>query len=498
MSAVSVPRSRMAVVTATAFLLLVVLAGVGFLLRHGRSNTTAVIHAVVAATPPLRAPEQPPVAQSSVTAAPSHSPSAPATTVPVVSAGWVVTALHPVSAPVLVEGTVVVYTSDSHSALRINSIDPASGRKIWSIASSVAASPAGQPPVVTHLGNTVFFLGPALGADHSAAQVVAADAATGRARWYTKDGFSFTELPTLCADGLALCDTVHWKKGVLALVRIDVATGVQRIFAKGGSGRRLGPALVDPELRAPEYLEHLDETTGASLWRDKVADLAGSGASSDGGWNWDRYGDVYVGSYGLRVTSTPTAFFEAVRTVGVRVSDGKRLWTKAGWYGCGQPSVLVKGNPVPVRCALRAVDRHRVLENFDVHTGKTLWTFDGGNSASPSASGSFGRIDAEHIAVETPAGAPVQLDLVTGKTTGWTVESVAWCARPRTWRDPDRVDAKGKPAAMATGGLIGPCFLDDNSALPEDGTATGLGVTADGMFVWSAPEGLQGYAIPHG
>lgn len=491
---------------AAAAVLVVLLAAVGFLVLHGRSHPVADGHPGVLTTPTNRPPSSPSAVQPSVAASASPfsagpssaapSSTAPSSTAAAVPASWVVTTLHPVSAPVLVEGTVVVYTSDSSTGLRINGIDPASGLKIWSSASSVAANPSGQAPSVTHLGNVVFFFGSALGPYHSSAQIVAVDAATGRPRWETQGGFSFTELPTLCADHLALCDTVHWPKNRLALVRIDVATGVPHIFQQGGSGRRLGPALVDPELRSPEYIEHLDETTGSSLWRDKVADLAGSDASSDGGWGWDRYGDVYVGSFGPRVGSTPTAFLEAVRTIGVRVADGKRLWTTAGWYSCGERPFLLKGRPIPVRCALRVADRHQLLEGFDVHTGKTRWTYDGGSSSGPSAAGSFGRIDAAHVALVTPAGAPVQLDLVTGRTSSWTQESVGWCTQRTTWRDPDRVDAQGKPIAMATGGLVEPCFLDGESPLPADGTATGLGVTADGYFVWSAPEGLHGYAIP--
>lgn len=489
-------NSRLVGAVAAAVVLVGVLAVIGFLVLHGRSKTVTAGRPLVVTTSATRPPPGPSSSTPSAAASASPSSAAPSTKAAAVASSWVDTALQPVSAPVLVEGTVIVYTSDSHAALRINGIDPATGRKIWSFPSSVAASTSGQAPTVTHLADTVFFFSTALGPLHSSAQVVAVDAATGRPRWETQGGFSFTELPTLCADHLSLCDSVHWPKNALALVRIDVATGFPHVFPQGGSGRRLGPALVDPGLRSPEYLEHLDETTGSSLWRDKVSDLAGPDATSDTGWDWDRYGDVYVGSYGPRVGSSAAAFIESVRTIGVRVSDGKRLWTAAGWYGCGEKSLFVKSTPLPLRCLQRASDQHQLVQSFDVDTGKARWTYDRGNISDATGSDG-GRIDAEHVALETSAGAAVKLDLVTGRTSAWTQEGVSWCSKSTTWRDPDRVDAKGKPVAMATGGLIDPCLFNGDETLPDDGTATGLGVTADGMFVWSAPEGLYGYAIPH-
>ena len=50
--------------------------------------------------------------------------------------------------------------------------------------------------------------------------------------------------------------------------------------------------------------------------------------------------------------------------------------------------------------------------------------------------------------------------------------------------------------ALASGGLVHPCGLSGVPVPPSDGTSTGLGVTAKGVFIWSGADGLHGYLIP--
>src|SRR5437016_3628478 len=81
-------------------------------------------------------------------------------------------------------------------------------------------------------------------------------------------------------------------------------------FSSSGStaGREIGPGLYDPGQRKPELLE---ASRGSSIgWRERLATVfPPAGASTDYGWNFDRYNrlGLFIGGPGwapLKQTSS--------------------------------------------------------------------------------------------------------------------------------------------------------------------------------------------------
>jgi outer membrane protein assembly factor BamB len=429
-----------------------------------------------------------------VMAQPTVTVSGPTTTRAI---GWTDHDLHPVTAPVIVAGTVVVYTADGgHLSLR--ALDPATGRTLWSRPTSVAGNTQGQPLQIAHVGGTVFMLGPPDAAGGLAAPVLAVDVATGTQLWATKEAALFAEPPTLCSDGKALCGAAT-ASGVLYAVRIDLADGRFHQLSEQG-GRLLGAGILDPELRSPEYVERLAPTTGQPLWRDRVDTLFGGPVSSDYGWNWDDFGGVDVGWLApMSSDNQASKDLSLQKTVGVRASDGKRLWVAAGLYGCPAQGLAINGKPFAVRCVFKAGDQLDVsLEGFNVRTGAATWSAGLGNAPAVLGSGSTGliRIDAAEFVIRTAAHTAKQVNLVTGTVQQPAANLTGWCISTSFFLDKDTLDDQGQPTSRATGLLITTCTAQGLPSVPADGSATGMGVSAAGHFIWSAPDGIDSYPLP--
>jgi outer membrane protein assembly factor BamB len=431
-------------------------------------------------------------------------PAPPTVSAPV--GDWADHFLHPVSGPVLVGGKVVLYSVEA-GHLRLNALDPATGNIAWTMPASVAGNTHGQAFQVAHIGGTVFLLGAPVAADGLEAHVIAVDAATGKQRWATQFAAAFTETPTVCPDHKGLCDSTETAAGTLSSLRINAADGEVRELPNLG-GRILGADILDPAPRAPEYVERLSPTTGKLLWRDRVDTLVGGPVSSSYGWNWDSYGAVDVGWLAATSSATqPSLDLSEQKTVGVRASDGKRLWVSKGVYGCPEQGLTGNGKPFAVRCVFKAGGQLDVtLQGFDVRTGKTVWSVPLGNAPAvmPTVSntvpgaGSYVvvRMGASVFSIPRADGSRVLVDLVNGVVSHPAVPQNGWCLASSYYVDRDNRDELGKRMIQFTGVLLSPCTSQYGVAAPTDGTSTGMGVTVGGRFIWSSPDGVDSYKLP--
>ena len=422
--------------------------------------------------------------------------------------GWK-QALHPVTAPVAVGGRIVVYTADN-GVLTIRGIDPTTGKTVWSHPASPSFSTPGQSFEVTHDEATVYYYAPVAQPNPRFAQLVAADAASGKPKWTSPQARPFIDMPALCSDKQAVCATAYnpaSKPPSSPLLRFRLTDGVPTILSTQ-AGRKLGVGIEDPGSRSPEFIEHVSDTTGKVIWKDAVTQLAGSPVTSDSGWNWDSYGDVYVGWLAAKRGSSKTLTLAHEQTIGVRASDGKRLWKSPGMYGCPVQGLTDNGRAIPVRCLVAGTIAFSpsggapsfthlavTMQGFDVHTGKTTWTVPLGNA--PAALGGIKngvvRISGHVFAITDAAGKTVVIDLATGKTSAPAAGTTGWCLKAdQTWDWANAAKVDGHARKYVAGGLAAPCTLDGKSGKPQDGSAAGVGASAGGWFVWSEPDGVRG------
>jgi len=449
-------------------------------------------------------------ASHSAASSPTPTPT-PTTNAKITATGWDDTTVHPVTTPVAIGNVVAVYTADG-GQLTMRAIDPASGATLWSHPASTAQSTPGATFAIAYLGNVVFFYVTAADPTLHLAEIAAVDAVTGKQQWVTDQPISYADMPALCSDKAALCDSAYAANDQSQEIRTNLATGAQSLLSSS-AGRSLGTGLWDAGVRTPEYIEHLDDVTGRLVWKDAVDPLFGTPVSSDDGWNWDTYGDVYVGWLGgTRSATSHTITLNGDETVGIRASDGVRLWRHPGLYGCPiQGLTDAAGQPFAVRCiatgsvtfdaAGGSPTSSRVdvtVQGFDVHTGATLWSDHLGNAPGALGIGSdkFVRLTGEVFAVTNAAGHTTTINLKTGATSTPAAGATGWCVQDDGTFTIDGVaQADGSPVDYSASGLVAPCTPTGASAPAADGSSTGDGATAGGYFVWASKDGLHAFAI---
>jgi PQQ-like domain len=489
-------------VAALVAVLMVVGGSAGYVVLHHTAHHAAAALVPVAVTPVVP-----------VIASPAPASSSPPPNDAKVSAtGWDDTVVHPVTAPAIVGNRVVVYTADA-GQLTIRVFDPVTGATAWSLPASPSGQTPGQPFDVAHTADTVFYLKPGEDPSSGLVQVAAVDVATGKQKWVTTNSYVFAGTPELCSDKTALCMSVYYASAAALSARIDLATG--HVTALGqGAGRSLGPAgLEDPGNRGPEYIERVNDATGAAIWKDDVAKLNRTPVSSDSGWDWDLFGDTYVGWLGNVLSpSSKTINLSTMETIGVRASDGVLLWRHVGLYGCPSDGQLDNGQPYAVRCVLAGtatVDAsgqnfvfkglNVTLQGFNPRTGTTLWSRYLGDS--PAAIGAPGsqpvRMGADTFAFTNTAGVTTIVNLRTGFVTKPVAGVNGWCDQSDASYTTTGVnDSDGSPTQYATEGIVTPCTPAGKAAPPADGTLAQAGVSLGGYFVWASKDGIHAFKLP--
>ena len=430
--------------------------------------------------------------------------------VPAALAAWAQSKIHPVTPPVSIGDKIVVYTAES-GVLTLRIINPTTGATVWSAVASPSRSTAGEPFVVAHKANVAYYYAPSGNPKLRGAALNAIDVTTTKSPWTSKrPAHAFIEMPSLCADGLGLCVSAAGG-ATTSRLRISLTDGSEKVLSAEG-GRTLGTGVTDPGGRSPEYIEHLDDATGKVAWKVPVNDLAGSPVSSDGGWDWDQYGNVYVGW--LAATQTPSAqtvSFANEQSFGVNAATGARLWKLPGMYGCPVQGLLDNGKPIPVRCLIGGTATMHTdgspptfkgldvtMQGFNPKTGATTWTAHLGNLPAALGISTNGvvRVGGHVFALTDGAGHTKVIDLATGKVTAADTTTPAWClSADATWDWAYAPIFHGHASKYATNGLAAPCSETKKAIPASDGTDAGIGATAGGYFVWSAADGLHGLKV---
>ena len=436
--------------------------------------------------------------------------------------GWTRSGLGVVTQPAPV-GSKFVFYAHSSGSLEVIALNARNGATAWSALASPSRVTAGQPVELAVRNGVVFYLEAAPKPYGLAtAEVVARAAATDTVLWRSAVG-EFTTVPEICPDQpAAIC--VNGVQGAdHGELRFSATDGHRVALAPMGTsnfpGRELGPDLFDAGTRKPERLLAVNQ--GHVVWVRPISKIfTVPHASSDGGWDFDRFAQrgLFVGEVGVRPTIKNGRFslnLGAFQTVGIRLANGNVAWRSKGTYSCHQPlpcpgqslAGYTSAAPGPVASiGLRLLMAGRVsgsfgggkpvvsrnasvtIQGLNLRTGKTRWSFAAGrNLKLMTAQGALPLLGPTTIVLKR-GGREIALDLRNGKTRTAGSGAPAWCQRTIVYRLSHTAYYAGGGGRYAGQEAIYPCTIAGHrralaAAVPP---VVGLfGATTDGMTAWT-------------
>ena len=399
--------------------------------------------------------------------------------------------LRPLTQPVIAEGTAVLLAAD-RGDLYVVGVDPRTGHERWRDRATTSGvsplEPLGVLPVSGEDRTMLAFFRPTPRGGPSA-RLVLVDPRTGR-ELRSSPIADFETSPTLCDDEAALCGNARPRLDSASRgYRLDLATGR---FTTPGAGlpptasRPVGPhGLIDLGARDPERVGVFDD--GELLWSMPIVAYFPEPDTTDAGWIFDEYDDLYVGSLGQHVAAGDPIDLGAVATTGFAADTGLIEWSVGGTtYACHGQLLVPAG--VPFRCRWeghllpaggkakpRYDDLKVTVEGFDPHDGKTTW------QVSLGADAAFTRgwripelVDATTVRFPVSKGV---VDLESGERRA--AAPAGFCPQP------------GRYAAFTGSALLGRC----RGAMPSAAAVLGLGVPVGDVRLVAAPDGLVAYRL---
>lgn len=411
-------------------------------------------------------------------AATSPAATSPATTSPAPVPVWASRGVRPVS-PVSVIGTTALVYGDTAAHLYLYGLDARTGRMLWRRSASTSGTTPGVALQVSEVHGQVAFFGPM--APHTfRARLMLVDAATGRIRARSVP-MTWLDTPAACSEADPVpCAAASVPSGPPRRYRLDPRSGRLRAVAQGSRG--LGDGLVDPLSRNPESIEHWAH--GKYVWGQDVVNLFDPGYTTDNGWDFEKYGDMYVGTLQRIPPGTVTRRAWTIHagrdvlTAGFDVGDGRLWWQQHGTsIGCGSSLWLGADPPTPVWCRYTGTITYHAgtagraptvttsgfsvrVQGFDPEGGRVLWSrsFGAATTLAPGAGAGGVAVSDRAVLLRVPAG-PVVLDVVTGAVRSPRAGESFWCRQRREFAETPRstpahvgeviasCDLQGRPAA---------------------------------------------------
>ena len=455
------------------------------------------------------------------------------------TAAWEV-ALEPLGQPVVADGVALVYAKGS-AGVEAHALSVATGKELWTQPVHPGYDAPGNPlkPAVTRTASgrsaAIFLQAAEAPADiHSDVawwtSPVAFDLGTGKELYRGRPEVVSTR-PFACDELFDMCfiafdeaanSIEHW---------VDLETGEESggadINELTGFFQPVGKELYAVEKDGVQKLAHV--SYGDVLWQVEVEKVFGKGASTDFAWQftYSEALDLYVGSVGINPTGVEPEKFteqslslklrESTKTVGIRASSGRVLWTADGsTLECSktmglEDTKLGTGTALPVRCEY--VDgyiefpagKYRGVQSkavgYDPLTGDAVWeskpefvySWDD-YGVIPSAS------HGEFLITGTLYDSSL-MDTRTGEPRGAGFDDVFVCWKNATYKVPPNGPYKDNPGGdIAAGAQTAfPCIKSGSPAPAFTyGALTDVTTTDHDMVVISLERKVVGYTLLKG
>jgi len=450
------------------------------------------------------------------------------------SVGWQRLDIFPVTQPAG-SGDRFLFYARSKEGLRVVALDAQSGATAWSAAATPSRIAPGVPPQLAVDGRTAIYLRYIVG---RLAQMVAADARTGRELWKSDFG-EFKSWPAFCPDStqvICITGTLIGPFHVGVGLRFDVRTGRLLAGPRVASSpiREVAPGLFSPQGRQPELL--VAARGAAVLWRRSLVKIFTPQSSTDWGWNLDRISrlGLFVGSVGWApvryIGGRAVMDMSKGVTVGFRINDGRVIWRMPGIYACDYlplpcPGASQIGFSTPsdsgvspeigirihargsvteaetgVSTAVVSKDAAGVLEGFDLATGQSLWRFRIGPDAGLLSRTLLPPQTATNTVLLRDRSLRIRsVDLRTGLGQAVSRHSRGWCRARTQYRAGSPYREGGGASYLHSGQLaVFPCTATrqrvPTPALVPSFLAA-IGGYGAGMVAWSDKRGIFARSI---
>lgn len=412
--------------------------------------------------------------------------------------GWTVPGMKVTGGPVSASGSILVVALGADGAPSLVAVDPASGTVRWRLPFSPSDVSPTVPIAPLVSGTVVLDMAPQADPTADGVIVKGVDVHSGRTLWSAPGPATVVDAPQLCTHALVFCLTVTGANATTALVALAPTTGAV-LGSLPGPAQQLTTDLYRTS-GTPAALEQI-APAGTPAWTTPVATVFGGPQfGTQYGWNFATAGAFDVGSVGVAPTGN-TLPLDQVQTVGLRTTDGGVAWHVPGAYQCfgvlpvSAPFLCHYSGPgVYVGGTLSTAGTSLDVQGIDPTTGAVTWSQPLPDAQAFTTGDGVPVADATHVVVTLPTGRTV-LDLVTGRTAPVVAGGAYWCGHGQ------QVTVQGPAAALVGGRRIGttlfsPCTADGRTttAVPPH-RVPGIGVSADGLFVWASPNGLVARAV---
>ncbi|ABM10250.1 PQQ-binding-like beta-propeller repeat protein [Paenarthrobacter aurescens] len=451
------------------------------------------------------------------------------------TAAWEV-ALDPIGQPVVADGVALVYAKTA-TGVNAHAFSVADGKQLWTQPVHPGLEAVGVPlePAVTRTAGgrsaAIFLQAAAPPADDGGVawwtSPVAFDLRTGKELYRGREELVSTR-PFACDDLQEMCFIAYDETSQSVEHWVDLESGEDlagpEINPLPGNFRPVGKQLYSVVADGIETLAHV--SFGEVLWEVEIETVFGKGATTDMGWhfNYSEKLDLYVGSVGINPTNfSPDKFTEqsfslnlreTTKTVGLRASSGRVLWTAEGTQlECAKTlgtaaSKLGGGDGYPVRCEY--VDghiefpagtyrgSHSKVVGYDPLTGKAAWESKPVEVHSWETTGLIPSASHGDFVITGHYADSTLVDTRTGKFRGASFQDGFVCWEETTYTMPLNGPNKDQPGGgIAAGSRTAfPC-LKSGSPAPSltYGALTDVSTVDSDMAVISFKGKVAGYKL---
>jgi outer membrane protein assembly factor BamB len=419
--------------------------------------------------------------------------------------GWSDSSLNVVGAPITADGQVLVLNTSSNRELELTAIDAASGAVRWQRPFSPSLITAGVAFGPTAIGSTVLDLIPAGAASDPSVIVEGINVADGAEVWELTEPVQLTDAPATCVGGRYFCIATFVSSTTTALVSLNPATGSimgsipgpERSMAVPVPGEDSEGLLWETDNTSPTLAQV--SSTGQLAWSRSVSSLFGGPQfNPSDGWDFELYHDLDVGSVGYPPRGSSFAM-SGFKTVGIASTNGAVRFELSGDFYCGgglqflTPTVvclysgdLVRRGHSPIWTKVGLT-----LEGLDPLTGAITWRLPVLGARSLSIGTNVAFEDGSHLVVQDLSGQPVLLDVRTGTAQTAATDVTYWCEKSVTY-GLTPIHGSGTDGMRAGSPVYEGCSATGvpEQAVPNSQPSS-VGVTADGLFIWPTPHGLD-------